>query len=68
MHSTSIAEREAEVMTDEAKATIDKFDKELSSNIQSESKTAQGQGFCGGLCFALGIIVVSVPVACQIPL
>ncbi|KAL4240977.1 hypothetical protein ACF0H5_001759 [Mactra antiquata] len=58
MHSDSISEREAEVMTDEAKKTIDKFDAEISNNIQSESKTAQGQGFCGGICLALGIIVV----------
>ncbi|XP_045213224.2 bifunctional apoptosis regulator-like [Mercenaria mercenaria] len=58
MHADSIQEREAEILTSKAKETIAKFDAALSENNVSESNKAQGQGFCGGLCLALAIIVV----------
>ena len=60
MHADSIQEREAEVLTTEVKSKIAKFDAELSENKKSESNKAQGQGFCGGLCLALAIIVVCI--------
>lgn len=51
-------EREAEVLTADAKEKIAKFDAALSTKNESESNKAQGQGFCGGICFALAVIVV----------
>lgn len=58
MHADSIPEREAEVLTPAAREKIAKFDAELSNNKESESSKAQGQGFFGGIIFAIAIIVV----------
>jgi len=58
LYADSVTEREAEVLTQEAKDKIKKFEDVLSNKNDSDSSKAQGQGFCGGVCFALTILVV----------
>ncbi|KAH3734715.1 bifunctional apoptosis regulator-like isoform X2 [Dreissena polymorpha] len=58
MHTESVSEREKEVLTTEAKEKISKFEAALNNNSDSESSKAQGQGFCGGICFALSVLVI----------
>ena len=60
MYPDALAEREAETLTAEAKDKIAKFDAILSKDIDSNSRTAQGQGFCGGICLALTALVVNI--------
>jgi len=56
----SVEEREAEILTPDAKAKIKKFDAALSDKKETDSNKAQGQGFCGGICLALVVITVSL--------
>ena len=58
MYSDAVAERERETLTSVAKESIAKFDAELTTSRDAGSRQAQGQGFCGGICFALVCIVV----------
>lgn len=60
MYPDALAEREAETLTAEAKDKIAKFDAILSKDKDSTSRTAQGQGFCGGICLALTALVVNL--------
>ena len=60
MYTDAVAERERDTLTDAAKESIAKFDKELTTSRDNGSRQAQGQGFCGGICFALACIVVCV--------
>lgn len=58
MYSDAVAERERETMNNDAIQSIAKFDAELTTNKNTNSRQAHGQGFCGGICFALVCIVV----------
>ena len=60
MYNDAVAERERDTLTVDAKESIAKFDKELTTSRDNGSRQAQGQGFCGGICFALACIVVCV--------
>ncbi|WAQ96236.1 BFAR-like protein [Mya arenaria] len=58
MYKDSMSEREAEVLTAEAKEKIKTFEDAVSDRNESDSNKAQGQGFCGGICLALTVVVV----------
>ena len=58
MYADAVAERERETMTNEAIQSITKFESALTTNKDNRAQQAQGQGFCGGICFALAAILV----------
>ena len=63
MYADAVAERERETMTNEAVQSITKFEAALNENKGIKAtQQAQGQGFCGGICFALVAILVGLAV------